>query len=129
MPSLFATVGKFLGQFLAKEDNGLTDSHTILSATEAEHVHAHLPCDLLRLHAQRGHGIGKPRTIHVQSEVVPIARLRNPCQISNRINSRQLCGLRDADDARLGIVNITAPLHRVRNALGRELAVWTGKQQ
>src|SRR6185437_6850253 len=123
LSGLLAAVVEVGGKLMVEEQNGFADGEAVFCAAEAEPIHAVFPSHLGGRDAQAGAGVGETGAVHMQRKAVPAAGLRYGAEFVDRVHGAHLSGLRDGDDAWLGIVDVLALGGQFADGLGSDLAV------
>src|SRR5690349_19732766 len=103
---LLATIIKFFGELRIEEHYGIAHRGAVFRPAKAEHINACLPCDFLRRDAERGDRVGETRAVHVHAEAMLFRDSPDSFDFGNAVDSPELGRLREADDARLGVMNV-----------------------
>ncbi len=124
LAGLLTPIVEILCKLGVEKDDSLADRHTVLCAPKAEHVDTRFPGNLCGAAAERGAGVRKACAVHMQLQPELAAGPSNRTNLFDLIQLARLCWLGDGDDARFGIVNVSALERDGADGLRRELAVW-----
>ena len=123
LAALFGAVVELLRELPVEEHHGLADVDAVLGSAEAQDIDARLPGDLAGSDAERRHGVGEPRAVHVELELVLLRHRADRAELRRGVERADLRRLRDGDHGGLGIMDVRAPFHRLLDARGRQPAV------
>ena len=95
---------KSVGEFLVEEDHGLAIHHSVLRASEREHIHACVSRNLFETRIETHSGIRNASAVNMKQHVVVVSEAGECLQFFLRVDRAHFGGLRDGDHARLHVM-------------------------